>query len=113
MGIEFDHLPQMNDALHKAVFKAAKQVAKAMVKEAKERAPKRTGKLADSIDMVATDSQDTMEVEVVVGAEYAPDVEYGTRHMAARPFLTPAADAVAPKLEQELEGLEEVLSQVQ
>jgi len=35
---------------------------------------------------------------VAVGASYATFVEYGTVHMPARPFLTPAVELVAPQL---------------
>ena len=37
--------------------------------------------------------------EVAVTAEYAAYVEYGTRHMAAQPYLTPAAEHIARGLE--------------
>jgi HK97 gp10 family phage protein len=58
--------------------------------DAKRRVPVRTGALRDSIHgrMLADD-----EGVVEVGADYGGYVEYGTVHMAARPYLTPAAEA--------------------
>jgi HK97 gp10 family phage protein len=37
-----------------------------------------------------------LEATITVGAEYAADLEYGTRTMDARPFMTPAAEKVRP-----------------
>ena len=65
---------------------------------AKQNAPVRTGQLRDSItSLVEADS-------AFVGSDldYAPFVEYGTRYMMARPFLS---DAV----EQSQEGIDRFL----
>ena|SRR5690242_15236103 len=40
---------------------------------------------------------------VAVGASYATYVEYGTVHMPARPFLTPAVELVRPQFKQAME----------
>ena len=37
--------------------------------------------------------------------EYAPFIEYGTRHMQARPFLVPALEDERPRLQSALEQL--------
>lgn len=39
---------------------------------------------------------------VVAGAPYAAFVEFGTSRSAAQPFLTPAFEAVRPRLEKQL-----------
>lgn len=106
--IEFDHLPGIIEALHAAVAEHVKTTAEAIAKDAKERAPKRTGDLADSIE--TEDGENDQDVDVVVGVAYGPDVEYGTRHMAAEPYLTPAADAKRSEFEA-LKELEEKLAQ--
>lgn len=58
---------------------------------AKQRAPVRTGFLRSSIAVVA-DSQTSGRL--VVRANYAGYVNFGTRRMAARPFATAGAEAM-------------------
>lgn len=60
--------------------------------QAKARAPVRTGFLRSSIAA----SGAGLEWQVSVGAAYAVFVEFGTSRMAARPYLVPAVEAVAP-----------------
>jgi HK97 gp10 family phage protein len=72
-------------AVHKAVFDVEAQ--------AKTRAPVDTGALRASIHGEMTG--DT-EGQVTTGVDYAVFQEYGTRHMPAHPFMTPAAEAVRP-----------------
>ena len=50
-----------------------------------------TGRLAASLSVVADPA--TPHVTVVASTPYATFLEYGTRHMAARPFLRPAVEA--------------------
>ena len=40
--------------------------------------------------------------DVVVAAKHAKPLEYGTRHMAPRPFLAPAAERNAERLAEEV-----------
>ena len=53
-------------------------------------APKRTGKLADSIGSVRTADG----ASITAHASYALFVELGTRKMRAQPYLRPALDTV-------------------
>lgn len=62
--------------------------------EAKKRAPVRTGTLRNSIQAVK--GEGPLWYRVVVGAEYGVYVEWGTRFMAAQPYLRPAVTAVSP-----------------
>ena len=55
-----------------------------------------TGNLAGSIQSV---SAGPLTWEVHVSAEYAETLELGGVHVAARPFLSPAVDAVRPGFE--------------
>lgn len=71
---------------------------------AKQRAPVDTGHLRNSIQAQRTGDA---EAEVTVGAEYAGYVEYGTRHMAAQPYLTPAAEEQREPFEQAMRQLVE------
>ena len=54
--------------------------------EARRLAPVDTGRLRASITVKRTPDGVTVGTNV----EYAPYVEYGTRHMAAQPYLRPA-----------------------
>jgi HK97 gp10 family phage protein len=74
---------------------AAKAGAEALAAEAKMRAPVRTGKLKGSIATRkgTKGTKDRAEWVVFTGVFYAHFVEYGTRKMAARPYMRPAVDA--------------------
>lgn len=108
--------------------RAAELVAKAafdIEAVAKQLAPVDTGALKNSISAVtaagsdydanvgiaqglnpqaqiaaAPEPADELEAFVVVPVHYAAYLEYGTVHMPAQPFLTPAVEAVAPSLRQ-------------
>jgi HK97 gp10 family phage protein len=63
---------------------------------AKVLAPVRTGNLRNSIQ---TDVEsDGLTAHVGTGVEYAAYVEFGTRRMAPRPYLAPAAEAVRAQI---------------
>lgn len=75
---------------------AVQSTAKAIVKGAQTHVPVDTGHLRGSIKadklegdqaLVTVDTRDDRH------PSYAAYVEYGTRHMAAQPFLIPAAEA--------------------
>jgi len=56
---------------------------------AKERCPVNTGMLRESI----TSARIPRGAQVGPHTDYAAYVEYGTRHMAAQPYMGPAVDA--------------------
>lgn len=58
-------------------------------------APKRTGDLAHSIRFEADKAN--FAITWFVDVPYGMFVEYGTRHMAARPYLRPALNTVGPQ----------------
>jgi len=68
--------------------------------EAQSRAPVKTGRLRNSIE---TRTSGNMQVEVVATVEYAAFVEFGTRNQEAQPFLTPAFELVAPRIERDIQ----------
>ena len=61
-----------------------------IARQAATAAPHRTGRLAGSIR--TRSNADGASIDV--GAPYGRFVEYGTRYMRARPYLTPASAAV-------------------
>lgn len=71
-------------------------------KEAKRYVPVDTTNLRDSIESRTQPQRNTILTEVGTNVEYAPHVEYGTRKMAAQPYLRPAVDEVSSKLERRI-----------
>ncbi len=61
-----------------------------------------TGFLVNSIRM---EPAGDLTAYVNVGADYGPHLEYGTVHMAARPFLLPAMTSEEPAFVRRMEGL--------
>ena len=89
--------------LRSRVADASQETAEAIVEDAKQRVPVDTGELRDSID--ARSEGIGYIVEATAG--HAGFVEYGTRRMAAQPYLTPAAEAQrAPFIERLKRALE-------
>ena len=85
-----------------AVFTALTSGAKIIAEEAKSRVPIRSGALRDSITVKRANSRERARgnADVVIGfkspaSRRAHLVEYGTRKMAAHPFMRPAIDAKA------------------
>ena len=60
-------------------------------RRAKELVPVDTGDTKNSIEV--RPGPGDMEAEVGPTTDYAPFLEFGTRRMAARPFMVPAAEA--------------------
>lgn len=88
-------LPGLPAALSNDVTEVVKRAAFEVEALGKAKAPVRTGTLRRSIHTVISDGGK----KAVVGpsVEYGLYVEMGTRHMAARPYMRPAAEAVLPK----------------
>ncbi|SRR6266404_8860009 len=83
-----NHADQVVDAFTKLAGTAVTKTAEEAAAEAKGLAPVHTGHLRDSIDTAKVS-----DTEAAFGAtvDYAPFAEYGTRHEAPHPFITPAA----------------------
>ncbi|MCP3426025.1 HK97 gp10 family phage protein [Rothia sp. AR01] len=89
-------------AVHAATVKAGADLQA----QAQRRAPVDTGYLRASI---AAESPAPGEVLVGPGAHYGIYLEYGTSRMAARPYMTPAFDVVAPAYERAIAQAGEAL----
>lgn len=70
--------------------------------QAKLLAPVREGQLRNSIDIEA--DQSGLNIKVGSGLEYAPYQEFGTRNMAAQPFLRPAVEIVRGRSIEEVKA---------
>ena len=96
LGIKLAGLTATTEALKK-LFDEKKQeaivreIALAIEYEAKRLCPVDTGRLRASI---TTEKIDTATYGVGTNVEYAPYVEFGTRKMAAQPYLRPAVERV-------------------
>ena len=86
--IEFNKIPEVMRAIEAATPKALNTAAIMVEGSAVLRSPVKTGNLRGSIShQVLTD-----HAKVGTNVEYAPYVEYGTKHMSAQPYLRPALD---------------------
>ncbi len=77
----------------RALVSATEKGAQIIADAAKMRAPRRTGKLAESIGHKVTKrSRSFVQHKISPGVFYGGFVELGTKHQPARPFLRPALD---------------------
>ncbi len=85
------NLSKYEASIIREVVDGCEAVQQEVINNAKGRVPVRTGNLQGSIlpgGILITD--DNVEALIVANAEYASFVEWGTRRMIARPYLTPA-----------------------
>ncbi len=104
--ITHNRLPQIAAKLPQLVSQIVKKAAFDIESNAKAVVPIKTGNLKNSIQAHMTGST---SAEVATGVEYAIYVEFGTRKMSARPYLTPAAEKVRSSFIQALQSLESML----
>lgn len=89
LEIRADNRREVAEAIDKAVAAALEEMGLACEGYAKLACPVDTGRLRSSITHMTKPSDNA--VYVGTNVEYGPCVELGTVHMAARPFLKPAA----------------------
>lgn len=82
-------IPQLIARAEREVAKVNEQTARRIAEDAKSRAPRDSGELAESIE--AREADDGWEV--ATDTWYAHFPEFGTARRGAQPFLTPAAEA--------------------
>ena len=158
---EFDHFPEIIEALHEGLKQAVKKTCLDIQAKAARNAPVDTGFLRSSIYVtgsfgstyaeelekstrpsdkptksgkprglskrqravkakmntdllpeIATDPNDELTGYVAVGAAYGAYLEFGTRHMTARPYLYPAVEAMRGSFEDALSKIEARLNEV-
>jgi HK97 gp10 family phage protein len=98
-----NRLPQASDAIHRAVVDQVKASTLDVQARAQAVVPVRTGTLRRSLHSVF----EAGGLRGIVGTnlQYAPMVEFGTRHMSARPYLRPAAALVLPRFADALKSI--------
>lgn len=90
-----------------AIEDAEEQGAEIIADEARSRAPRRSGRLASSVGVM----RDGNRIGAGAAVEYFWPVHSGTPTMAARPFVTQAADAVEARVVQQFEDAVEQIVQ--
>lgn len=124
MAEDFNHLPQLLQALHAGAVVGIRKATEQVSKDAAGWAPVDTGFLKSSCYYVTSDNstyssavgkaqsidsfrpvlpevdhpEDDLSGVAAVAAGYGAYVEYGTGRMGAQPFLHPAAEAMRGKL---------------
>ena len=91
-----NRIPSLPDEVRKLVAAEVERGIYAVEAGAKQKAPVKTGTLRRSIHSVF----ERGGLRGICGPSvlYGIFVEFGTRHMAARPYMRPAAEAALPKL---------------
>ena len=102
--VRYSHFDKAKGALRDAVEQVIEKSAWDVAFEAKNTVAVDTGALKNFIT-VTQDSGDRMVRYVVAPKFYAPYLEFGTRHMPAKPFLIPAAQRVKPVMVSALRQL--------
>ena len=85
-----DNREAIADAIDQALATALEAVGLVAEGYAKRACPVDTGRLRNSITHLVVPDEDS--VYIGTNVEYAPDVELGTVHQDAQPFLKPAAE---------------------
>lgn len=95
-----DNTKEVVGAIDAAIARALEKVGLLAEGYAKKKCPVDTGNLRNSI----THLVDRYDVYVGTNVEYAPYVEFGTRHMHAQPYLRPAAADHGEQYRQVIKG---------
>lgn len=101
--LEFNKFPEIARKLPRETAQIVAETALAIETHAKLFVPVDTGNLRNSIQ--AQEESATQWV-VATGVEYAEYVEFGTSRMAARPYMTPAAERERPHFMAKMRALE-------
>lgn len=130
-SVEFNRLPTLRLALHEAVRQIVAKTAYDIQAHAQAIVAVDTGFLKSSVYTITptggstygqgviagkagqdllpeTDQPPTSDQQaiVAVGASYGIDLEFGTIHMHAQPYLIPATDAIQPTFMTAMERIE-------
>lgn len=100
--ILFNRIHDVGPTLRKQASDVVKKAALDVEAGAKGAVPVRTGTLRRSIHTTFPSETSAM---VGTDVQYAPHVEFGTRHMGARPYLLPAFERIKPKLVAALKAI--------
>jgi hypothetical protein len=98
-----NRLPAMSSALRAAVVDQVATSSFDVQARAQAVVPVRTGTLRRSIHVLFANGG--LRASIGPSVTYGPPVEFGTRFMAARPYMRPAAALVLPRFADALKRL--------
>ncbi len=88
-----DRTAMVAQAIRDGALLGVREGALLIENSAKENSPVRTGNLRRSIHTEVSESPDEITATVGPSADYGIYVEFGTRKMAAQPYMRPAFEA--------------------
>lgn len=100
--VVYDHFPALRADLRPRAGQILDRAALRIETGAKARVPVDTGTLRRSIH---TTKPTEMSRAIGPSVEYGKYVEWGTHRMAARPYMTPAAEAERPRFVEAMKKL--------
>jgi len=103
VSITHDRFPEIARKLPAQTKTAVSKAGHDVEGRAKAVVPIDTGALMNSIQTKITDGG--FGAEIAPHTDYAVYVEFGTRRMGARPYMTPAGEAVRPAFKAAMEQL--------
>jgi HK97 gp10 family phage protein len=92
--IKFDRFPEIAAAMPERASQVVRKASFDIEGQAKNRCPIETGALHDSI--LTKFENNGLTGIIAPHMDYATFVEFGTKRMSAKPYMLPAAEAVAP-----------------
>ena len=101
--LKSDKLDKIAADLRPRASEIVRKTAADIEARAKTTVPVDTGNLKNSIQTEM--EPDSTEAIVGTAVNYSVYVEYGTRRMAAKPYMTPAAEAARPAFEAAMKTL--------
>jgi HK97 gp10 family phage protein len=105
--IQFDRFPEIAAAMPDRASAVVRKASFDVEGQAKNRVPVDTGALKNSI---STEFENGGLTGIIAPhTDYATFVEYGTKRMSAQPYMTPAAEAVAPAY---IEAMKQMLQEI-
>jgi HK97 gp10 family phage protein len=99
--VNYNRLPQVRGKVREGASRVIRECALQIEGDAKMACPVDTGTLVNSI---STETGD-LEATVSTDSGYGAYVNFGTRRMAPRPFMTSAADRNIPQLKSKLQAM--------
>lgn len=97
--VRFNKVPQLSGNLRKLAAQTVEDAAIEHKSLARSFAAVASGEMRDSIQ---EEQVGDLAWDVAVGAEHGIYNEYGTVHMGAQPFMTPATEIIKPKFIREM-----------